>query len=1208
MRKDSIPTKASTLILTSLIVVQLVFLTLGVVYAAGNLTLVKESVYSSAGTEKVYPGSKGVTIMLDIRNDEAYNISYVQGCFTFPNGITPTQNYGYCVEATDLNGKYETTYVSGETFRLETKVNINDSVSPGTYPITVNVSYTLDAPTGPVRKYAVIDANITVYNYPPVDLRVVDEWWGSTNVYPGTSGATLYVKIRNYGDTDVRGGTATLILPSPLKPSEIKVNLPTIGSGDEATLTFNNIDIPVLTKPGTYNAPLDLDVNAATEDGVTYRYGTALLVKLEVSTSPKPYISVVDAGWSSGATYPNSRGVTIYVTLQNLDQSTIQDVIATLYLPKGLVTRDGKNYVVATYSTPVSFGGVFTLRFSNINMSLKNPSTLSFRLVLNVVATYRGAEYVSNVELNVYAKPVTEDILRLVSQRWVWRGADAEALPTARGLTLELRLANLGQNAITTIIPNITVPEGFNLTSYGGTCLNGVTPGSTCTIDLTFNIGSDVKPGTYDAVLHTTYVVNAGGTYLYASKDFNVTLAIKSPSEFEPNLTLSKAWWGTTAPTTTYGGERLAPIHVELTNLGRYAASDVFVRVTTPNASVKLIDNAGVCSTNLGAGVACRLTTYADLGKVVRGELALEINVRYVISDYGAFIVRRESFHAYLDISVYAAQHLGNIELVSADWSNSQPVYPDTEGATYDVTIANHYPFNVVSLDAYLTNLPSGITPHRGLNKVYVPGPVPSDQDTTFTFTLDVGKDVAPGTYNATLVLRYVVSTGGASIFKQENFTVALRVDRVKHGIEVITTGWAGAPAQPGTYGNVMYVALRNVDYSTVKGLVADIQLPLGFTSTINNESRVKVVATTSPQLASLAASSPTSLMQALSNPKQVQSLLSSMQPAGQLGKGDFAFLVIGLNVLNVKPGTYWANATLTFIDQWGNLRKQVVRIPIHVLGTALYIKVWSNTVLNFNVSRASTLTLNVLNNGSAPIYNVYIAVYSPMSYLLVKETPLYLGTLRPGEVKHVNLTVFFNPIPSGQSPVPITYGNMPFMATLIYTDVIGVRHTYNASFTVSVSPFIKLELEDLKVVKEGSTVKVSGTITNLGNAQAQRVVVAIRIGSYESPESFVGDIDPSSQTSFAATATYSGNVSKVYIVLRYRNPFNEPREMVVPAAVTEYVSATTATTPPPQGMIGGFDIYKIGTAIAVVIFLTIVGLLIRRYLKQHEVSTEVPV
>jgi len=1202
--------KAGTLILASLIITQLFLSTLSVVYvyAAGNLTLVEESVYSSAGTKKVYPGSKGVTIVLDIRNDEAYNISYVQGCFTFPNGITPTQNYGYCVEATDLNGKYETTYVSGETFRLETKVNINDSVSPGTYPITVNVSYTLDAPTGPVRKYAIIDANITVYNYPPVDLRVVDEWWGSTDVYPGTSGATLYVKIRNYGDTDVRGGTATLVLPSPFKPSEIKVNLPTINSGDEATLTFNNIDIPVLTKPGTYNAPLDLDVNAATEDGVAYRYGTALLVRLEVSSPPKPYVSVVDAGWVSGAAYPNSRGVTVYVTLQNLDQSTIQDVVATLYLPKGLMTRDGRSYVKTTYTTPVSFGGVFTLRFSDINMTLKNPSTLSFKLVLNIVATYRGAEYVSNVELEAYAKPVTEDVLKLVSQRWVWRGTDAEALPTARGLTLELRLANLGQNTVTTIIPNITVPDGFNLTSYGGTCLNGVTPGSTCTLDLTFNIGDDVKPGTYGAVLRTTYVVSAGGAYLYASKSFNITLAIKSPSEFEPNLTLSKAWWGTTTPATTYGGERLAPIHVELTNLGRYAASDVFVRVITPNTSVKLLDNAGVCSANLGAGVACRLTTYADLGSVVSGKLALEINVRYVISDYGAFIVRRKSFHAYLDISVYAAQHLGNVELVSADWSNSQPVYPDTEGATYDVTIANHYPFNIVSLDAYLTNLPSGITPHRGLNKVYVPGPVPSNQDTTLTFTLDVGKDVAPGTYDATLVLRYVVSTGGASIFKQENFTVTLRIDQVKHGIEVITTGWAGAPAQPGTYGNVMYVALRNVDYSTVKGLVADIQLPPGFTSTTNNRSRVKVVATTSPQLASLASSSPTSLMQALSNPRQVQSLLSSMQPAGQLGKGDFAFLVIGLNVLNVKPGTYWANATLTFIDQWGNLRRQLVRIPIHVLGTALYIKVWSNTVLNFNVSRSATLTVNVLNNGSAPIYNVYVAVYSPTSYLLVKETPLYLGTLKPGEVRHVNLTVFFNPMPSAQSPVPVTYGNMPFMATLMYTDVIGTRHTYNASFTVSVSPFIKLELEDLKVVRKGSIVKVSGTITNLGNAQAQRVVVAIRIGNYESPESFVGDIDPSSQTSFAATATYSGNVSKVYIVIRYRNPFNEPREMVVPAAVTEYVSATTTTTPAPQGVIGGFDIYKIGTAVAVVIFLALVGLLIRRYLKQHEVPSEIPV
>jgi len=1214
MRKNeaTLHTVAWTVTLVLLITAQLTFFTsltgVGVQATANNLTLVSESVYSSAGTPEIYPGSRSVTIMLDVRNDENYSISNVQGCFNFPEGITPTLNYGYCVEATDLRGQYKSSYDSGEVFRLETMVNVNKSVTPGTYPITVNVTYVLNTPTSQVKRNTTITANITISSYPPVKLRVTDHWWSTSHVYPGTSGATLYVRLRNNGSVSIRGGSASLILLYPLQPPQVRINLPSINSGEDVVLSFNQVDIPVTVKSGLHKALLLMNVSAVTDDGVTYSRVAVIPLTLFVSYPPKPYLKVIDAGWVAGVTYPNSRAVSIYVTIMNLDQSTINEVVATLHLPQGIRTRDGRPYVTSTYNAPVSFGGIFTLRFSNLNVSLKNLSTLNLNLTLKVVATYRGAEYVSKVELNASAKPVTEDVLKLVGQHWVWRGSVAEALPSAKGLTLELRLANLGQNAVSTIIPNITVPEGLNLTTYGGTCLSGVAPGSTCTLDLTFNVGRNVKPGTYGASLYTTYVMNVNGAYLYMEKTFNLTLAISSPAKFEPNLTLSKAWWGATGPTTVYGGERLAPIHVELTNLGRYAASDVFINVTTLNASVKLLDNAGICSTNLGPGIACRLTTYADLGNIVRGKLALRINVRYVISEYGAFIVKWKSFQTSLKVSVYAAQHLGNLELVSADWSNSQPVYPDTTGATYNVMLANHYPFNIVALDAYLTNLPAGITPHRGLNRAYVPGPVPSDQDATLTFTLDIGEGTSPGTYNATLVVRYVVSTGGASIFKQENFTVTLRVNQVKHGIEVITTGWAGTPAQPGTYGNVLYVALRNVDYSSVKGLVADIQLPSGFTSTINNESRVKVMATTSSQLASLAASNPTSLIHALSNPRQVQSLLSSMQPAGQLGKGDFAFLVIGLNVMNVKPGTYWANATLTFIDQWGDLRKQVVRIPIHVLGSALYIKVWTNTVLDFNVSRSATLTVNVLNNGSAPVYNVYIAVYSPMSYLLVKENPLYLGTLRPGEIKHVNLTVFFNPIPSGQSPVPITYGNMPFMATLIYTDVTGARHTYNASFTVSVSPFIKLELQDLKVVKEGNLVKVSGTITNLGNAQAQRVVVAIRIGSHESPESFVGDIDPSSQTSFAATATYYGNVSKVYVIIRYRNPFNEPREVVVPATVTEYVPTTTTTTTSRPGIIGGYDIYKVGTAAAVVVFLIIVGLLIRRYLKQHEVSAEVPV
>ncbi len=1177
---------------------------------SGNLKLVKVRVRSSAGTSQIYPGSKGATLMLDIRNNEAYNISYVQGCFTFPEGITPSDGYGYCVEATDLNGKYKAVFVSGEIFRLTIGIDVNKSVKPGRYKVVVNVSYTLIESNGSrVRKYEIIDAYINISKYPPVKLVVTDMWWASYRVYPGTSGASLYLRVKNVGETNINGGYAVLILPKPFIPRKVRVNFPAVNTDSEATIEFTGIDIPVTAKPGTYTALVNISLKAVTKDGVTYDYYPNLTIKLTISKPLKPLIKVVNAGWVTNIVYPNSRAVTIYVTLQNLDHSRIDVVIAKLYLPRNVVVRGGRNYSVTTYSTPVGFGGVFTLRFTDINLSVKPNESIKMMLNLSITATYRGAQYVNWEAFNITARPAEENVLWLIEQEWLMNGGVAEALPSSKGLTLEFRLANLGESPISTIIPNLTLPKGFEILSYGGTCLGGVASSSACTIDFRINVNRSVKPGTYSGVLRVKYVVNVGGTYMYSSKSFNITVSVKSPREYEPRIILSNVRWGTTAPSTTYGGERLAPFTVTLTNLGRYSASNVYVSIKVVKPKLKIYDSTALCAGTLPSGGVCRHTSYLDLGNVTSGKVRLLVNVTYFITIYGSYIRMSKYFNASLDISTYAAQYLGNIELVSADWAGGNPVYPNTKGATYDVVIANHYPFNIVAIDAHLTNLPRGIKPHRGMDKAYVAGPVPSNQEATLSFTLDVGSGVMPGEYMAKLVIKYVVASGGASLIKEKVFNVTLRIDNVTHGIEVIETGWIGQPAQPGTYGNYLYVVLRDIDYPTVKGLTACVHLPKGITSSVNNASVVKVIATTSAQAASMAAENPARLMKVLSSPKQAAAILSTMQPAGQLGKGDIAFLVIGLNILTDKPGIYWANATLSFIDQWGDLRHWFIKFPINVLGTTLYIKVWSNTVLDFNKSRMETLTIRILNNGSAPIYNVYLTIYSPTSYLLVKSVPIYLGTLEPNTVRIINVTVFYNPMPSPQAPVTITYGNAPFIASLIYTDVLGYRHEYNASFTVSISPFIKLIVQGLKVVKEGSLIKVSGTVTNLGNAQAQRVVAYVKVGNYVSQPSFIGDIDPSSQTSFEVTGNYRGsnNVSEVYLILKYRDPFNEPRQLVIPAKVTEYIPLNTTTTHTPKGLLGRLGTYKLGVIGVVVAFLIGVILLIRRYLKRHEVS-EVPV
>ncbi|MFN3268894.1 MAG: hypothetical protein ACK416_06525, partial [Zestosphaera sp.] len=358
-------------------------------------------------------------------------------------------------------------------------------------------------------------------------------------------------------------------------------------------------------------------------------------------------------------------------------------------------------------------------------------------------------------------------------------------------------------------------------------------------------------------------------------------------------------------------------------------------------------------------------------------------------------------------------------------------------------------------------------------------------------------------------------------------------INDVSLGIELVSASWAGKPAEPETYGNFLVIVVRNSEYPSIRGLVADVTLPEGFVSSVNNESRVRVAATSSlPQIPTLQSGNVQDLL------RYYTQLLGTQTPLqAQFSKGDFMYFVVPINVLSVSPGTYYADMTLSFIDHWDNVRTQRLRFPISVLGSPILIQVWSETSLNFRDSREVNMTLKILNLGTAPAYNVYLAVYPYGSYVIIpKTTPIYISRLEPGVITSMNVPVYLNPLPSTQVPVPITYGNIPFMATVIYTTSNGLRQVLNISFTVSIEPFIKIMLSDVKVSYSGGLVRLSCTLINVGNAQAQRITAKLVGGNKESEEVFIGDLDPSSQTSFAVYLEVGTYIDSVELLLSYRN------------------------------------------------------------------------
>ncbi|MCD6340614.1 MAG: hypothetical protein J7L51_01510, partial [Desulfurococcales archaeon] len=521
---------------------------------------------------------------------------------------------------------------------------------------------------------------------------------------------------------------------------------------------------------------------------------------------------------------------------------------------------------------------------------------------------------------------------------------------------------------------------------------------------------------------------------------------------------------------------------------------------------------------------------------------------------------------------------------------------PNTENATYTIQLANNYPFNIAGIKAVL-RLPEGMwSKEGGVATAYLEGPIGTHRTFTLDFTVSVG-DVRPGRYNATLDLKYTILTGGACVEREAVFNISILVNKIVHGLEYVTSGWYGRSGEPGTYGNMLYVIVRNTDFPSITGVVAEVTLPQGMVSSLNNKSKVKVV----PTAVAITPAAPAAGAQGVSIPGIGRVPIPvSAQVVGQqvapFNKGDRMTFVIPVNILNVAPGTYYALMNVSFIDHWGNIRFYTFKVPIHVLGTTKIVTVWTDGTLRFE-GREGTMRVKVLNIGTSPIYDVYLNIIPTAGNLLVKKTTYYIGELEPGKIKEVNITVYFNPIPT-QAGVTLTYGSIPFTVAVIYTDVNGNNHVANMSFSVVVEPYIELQLSDIKAVWSAGELRVSGTITNLGNAQAQRIEVIVIAGERKSEPYFVGDLDPSSQTSFTVKLS-TGPVDEAAIVLTYRDPFNE----LLSVNATAYVEVenVTTTTTTPVGLLGGWaNLGTIIVVVAVVIFLVLVGLAIRAYLRKH--------
>ncbi len=1009
---------------------------------------------------------------------------------------------------------------------------------------------------------------------------------GSPSIYPGSRRVSLRIEAM-YAGVEAEAVVGRLKTPLGIEFSA--------GSGSSAPAKLLNGSIAYKVKTGDY-VTFDylLDLSNSLRPGIydlklniTYRSGSLLsyeehTITIRVYDYPDISLRVVDA-YLSPAAYPGSSDTNLYVLLENVGDSTISSASFNISLPKGFTVDNPK----ATVGL-INKGERFTLTFSGISIPI-GASIGVYTAEVYVDASMRTEDGVTysdattfNAQFDVTTPP-REDPIVISYVSVMYRGEAAPLLPSARGVTLRIGLINRLSDVIGAmgIIP--LLPDGVKVTSISGTYANGMGAGGSSFIDMTVDVDSTVKPGRYDGLISISYVRIVSGASFLAYQTVRFQITVEDFRDYVPELAISSIYWGSPNPNPAYENSRYTPLTLSFINEGRYNIVGGFVNVTSKY--LRAIKGSETLPTRLIPGSSASVTLYFDVNASIQS-IPIEVFVNYVFDEFGTHIEVTRRFTINLPIEKYPASD-SKISIVGSGWQNNYSVFPETDNATYQVTIANRTPFSIGGINLTL-KLPKGMTSNgRNEATTYVEGPIRSLNTFTASFTISIGK-IQPGRYNGTLIADFIVLSGGPGVryIEEYNFTINICDDR--QAVEFIDSTWYEGAVGPNTYGAHLLASIRNNYVDNMRGVVLELNLPNGIFNSHDNSSYVKI-APASREVAGLIQ------QMRIPTPEELLSIYQAGVPQ-TFSRGDILTFVISVNIVDLGVGRYNADGRLSYIDQWGTRRAVNVTIPITILGRTSYVELYMSGSLNVK-KRFTNASLTIVNVGSSPMYDVYVIVspYRGATILIPSPSIAYIGNIASNGRREIPITLAYNPLGSvtqAEGVTVITYGPVPLMISVVYRDASGMIKMFNNTVTIVVEPFIDLQIRDVKATGTPTSSTVSGIIVNYGSATAYRVEASLKVNNV-SRSTFIGDIGPGSEVAFRIDVSTYNETGVLRI--RYYNIFNE---LDYVEAIVKIILQEETTTAPVQSKGIGIETWII--VVAVTVFLTVSAFLIYRFLKTH--------
>ncbi|MEM4139910.1 MAG: hypothetical protein QXG36_02290 [Nitrososphaeria archaeon] len=1154
---------------------------------------------SLTSPQKVYPGSSNVNLILFVRNDFGSNLVSVYVTLYLPDGIESYDGKNNitsrCYVQDDDSIRY---YVnSGEVFQSNFLLNILNNAEAKDYNCTASIEFSYFSGSNYYVETENISVWFTVNDFPTFTFDFIESYWTTSAGYrvSGSSGArnlNLNFVLKNLGEDSINRIYAELNSEGILYPGTSTTTINNVGKNEVFTLIFNQISIPISLAPGTYSLLLQLNCTFVGYGNAVNTRSYTIPVNIQVMEQSSPNLRLVKVSWRNyERAYPGSRAIVLDLTFQNFGEYTVSDTLIIVSLPKGFTDTYGKNMVNSSSQTAFGYGEFASFSIGPIYVASNiNPGVYYGNATVQCIGSRDGSQLVlsQNMSIPLIVSRYISNI-DISTIEWLYNGQPAVALPGAQNIQLSITLVNRGEETLAGLTASLDAPSGFKLIGenvYGG----AIPSASSFTLSFYFNISQNVKPGNYIIPLSLTFNVNPSSSNNIVSSGVFVPVWVEDPKFFDSNLKVVNVFWGTVGnPIVVYPGSKFVPLTLEFLNNGIYAVHGVHLKLYAPEAFETIIGESDL-SANMPPGTFSTSTFYLNIKfEALPREYNLTLQQYYFISLYGAQILRTRNLTVQVIVFSPTVKP-PYVKVVSSGWGNGYPVYPGTENATFNVVISNQAPYPISGIQATLKSFNTFTESGFEGFKAYVSGPIASWQMATLSFKLNVASKAFPGNYKVNMTIEYALLSGGNHIRVREEHSLNLKVNAL-NGPEHVYSGWVRFSPGPGNKGALLLLVFRNNEVPLMRGTYVSVTLPKGFKSTVTGSDTVNVT--------------PSSF----SSTSQIQDIISLLSAQGlafaqtfpapqtQIGVGDLIAVPVQVDVEpDAVLGKHYLVAEFSFIDHWSNVQKTTVNVPFMLMGSTNMIEIIeckSRLVIGL---RTSVIELFVKNNGTAPIKDVYVAIGGAPQGISVSSAIKYVPEIGPRE--EVNLSWFASVNPQ----TPYT-GSLPLLVVVSFADQLGNRRTFNQTAIVYVEGIVELNLMDTSVspqiIYSGETLTVSTTILNLGTYKAKNVEANI-IGSFlenvTGSYTFVGDVDVGAQVPVSLQARVKDFVGErtLYLVIRYRNVFNEPITQVYPVNVTISPRPTiTTTTAIP--IIEFIDTYRVIFIILILGFLVASGILIYR-------------